>query len=147
MAKHVATLRIQEVLGGPETLGQAVSGEQDLIGIVRSGLPFAALESVTETLGHSIGALSASLLLTGPTLARRKEQGRLTPAESDRVVRLARVAAIAVEVLGNPRMASAWLRKPNRALGDATPLSQMDTDIGVRQVERVLGRIEQGVFS
>ena len=83
----------------------------------------------------------------GRTLARRKVQGRLTAAESDRVVRLARIAATAVDVLGNRELASARLQRPNRALGHATPLSQMDTDVGVRQVERVLGRIEHGVFS
>ena len=147
MANHVAALRIQELLGGPETLGQAVSVEQDLIGIVRAGLPFAALESVTQALAHSITAVSASLLIDRRTLARRKEQGRLTAIESDRVLRLARVAAMAVDVLGDRQSASAWLRKPNRALGHAKPISQMDTDVGVRQVECVLGRIEHGVFS
>lgn len=147
MAIHSATLRIQEILGGKQTLGRRISTEQDLIRIVRSGLPHAALESVMDLLGLSADSVSASLSLPKRTLARRKEQARLSAEESDRLLRLARVAAAAVEIFGEPHKASAWLQKPNRALGNATPLSQMDTDVGVRQVERVLGRIEHGVFS
>lgn len=147
MASHTAIPRIQEILGGRQTLGRSLRNEQDLIEIVRSGLPHAALESVQDLLGLSAGAVSASLSLPMRTLARRKKQQRLTAEESDRLLRLVRVAAAAVGVFGDPPKASAWLRKPNRALGGATPLSRMDTDVGVRQVERVLGRIEHGVFS
>ncbi len=147
MANHTAPPQIQEILGGKQTLGERVLNEQDLIEIVRSGLPHAALESVLDLLGLSVDVVSASLSLPKRTLARRKKQERLTAAESDRLLRLARVAAAAVGVFGDPHKASAWLQKPNRALGKATPLSRMDTDVGVRQVERVLGRIEHGVFS
>jgi len=118
-----------------------------LIKIVRSGLPYAALESVLDLLGLPVDAVAASLSLPQRTLARRKKQQRLSAEESDRLLRLARVAAIAVGVFGDPQKASAWLQKPNRALGGVTPLSLLDTDAGVRQVERVLGRIEHGVFS
>ena len=147
MATYTAAPRIQEILGGKRTLGRQVVNEQDLIKIVRSGLPHASLESVRDLLGLSTDAVSASLSLPKRTLARRKKQQRLTAEESDRLLRLARVAAVAVGVFGDPQKASAWLQKPNRALGSVAPLSHMDTDVGVRQVERVLGRIEHGVFS
>ena len=147
MATYTAAPRIQEILGGRRTLGRQVVNEQDLIKIVRSGLPHASLESVQHLLGLSVDAVCASLSLPKRTLARRKKQQRLTAEESDRLLRLARVAAVAVGVFGDPQKASAWLQKPNRALASATPLSYMDTDVGVRQVERVLGRIEHGVFS
>ena len=138
---------IQTILGGRRTFGRKLSSEQELIEAVRSGLPHAALESALDVLGLSADSVSASLSLPKRTLARRKHQARLNAQESDRLLRLARVAAAAVELFGDPSRASAWLQKPNRALGNASPLSQMDTDVGVRQVERLLGRIEHGVFS
>lgn len=100
-----------------------------------------------ELVGLSAEIVSASLSIPRRTLARRKEQARLSADESDRVVRLARLVAAALDIFGDQRKASAWLKKPNRALGNTTPLSQMDTDVGVRQVERVLMRIEHGIFS
>ena len=140
-------------------MGQRVSNEQDLIKIVRSGLPQAVLESVSERFDLSTDLVVASLKLQIPTSIHHRKQiqpnarnavaehVRLSVDESDRLLRLARVAAIATDILGGQREVSAWLQAPNRALGGVTPLSQMDTDVGVRQVECVLGRIEHGVFS
>ena len=43
--------------------------------------------------------------------------------------------------------ASTWLRRPNRALNNERPLRLLDTDVGARQVEDILGRIAHGVVS
>jgi len=58
-----------------------------------------------------------------------------------------RIAAQAAEVLGSEEKASRWLHSPNRALGGSRPLDVVDTDLGAREVEAVLGRIEHGVYS
>ena len=71
----------------------------------------------------------------------------LTPAESDRTVRMARVYANAVEMIGDQEKAIGWLSTPNRALGGEMPLDQLDTDTGARMVEDILGRIAYGVYS
>jgi len=147
MAGNAITLRIQEILGGPEALGRPVANQHELIEAVRAGLPQAALDSVTRVLGLSTDTLSRSLALSKRTLSRRRKQARLTAEESDRLLRLARVAAAAVGTLGSEQKAAAWLKKPNRALGGAAPLAELDTDLGARMVEQLLGRIEHGVFS
>lgn len=147
MASHAATLRIRDILGGESVLGRRVSSERDLIDAVRTGLPHAALASVMELLGLSADTVSSALSLPKRTLSRRKREARLTPEESDRLVRLARVAAAAIDLFGEAARAAAWLRKPNRALGNVAPLALMDTDIGMRQVEDLLGRIAHGVYS
>ena len=81
------------------------------------------------------------------TIARRKKEKKLRPDESDRLVRVARIGAIAEGVLGSEQKAAAWLRESNRALGGIAPLEILDTDIGIKQVEEILGRIEYGVYS
>ncbi len=53
----------------------------------------------------------------------------------------------AIEVLGSIDKARLWLKTPNRALGCETPLDLLDTDIGTRQVEEVLLRLNYGIFS
>jgi putative toxin-antitoxin system antitoxin component (TIGR02293 family) len=67
--------------------------------------------------------------------------------DSDQPLRLARILAQTVDVLGSKEKASGWLQAPNQALGGQTPLSLLGTDPGAQQVEEVLGRIEHGVFS
>jgi putative toxin-antitoxin system antitoxin component (TIGR02293 family) len=91
--------------------------------------------------------VSSALHLPPRTLARRKQEQRLSPDESDRLFRLVRLASQAVQVLGSEERASLWLRRANRALGGHPPIELLDTDVGARQVEEILGRIEHGVYS
>ena len=83
----------------------------------------------------------------GRRMARRKREAKLRAGESDRRLRVARGAALAEEILGDKVKAARWLRRPNRTLGGKTPLLALDTDVGARQVETVLHRVEHGVFS
>ena len=71
----------------------------------------------------------------------------LSPEESDRSTRVAGVMARAEEALGSREKASRWMRKNNRALGGKRPLDLLESDAGARMVERILGRIEYGVYS
>ena len=80
-------------------------------------------------------------------MERRKVSGRLLPEESERVYRLAKVVALAESVLGAREKARHWLNTPNRALGNVTPLSLLETEAGADEVTNVLGRIEFGVYS
>src|SRR5205085_2331269 len=92
--------------------------------------------------------LSRQLGIPQRTLTRRlSQQSRLTAAESDRTARLARVYADAVEMIGEEERAVQWLLTPNRALEGERPLDRLDTDVGAREVEDVLGRIAYGVYS
>ena len=109
--------------------------------------PYAALEAITQRVDIPLEDLVRVLHLPPRTLARRKKAGRLSGAESDRLLRLARVTAQAEEVLGSQQRAGAWLRGTVRALGGVRPLDLLDTDLGAQQVERILGRIEHGVYS
>ena len=114
---------------------------------MRKGLPFSALEEVMARFRLGRQQVSAVLHLPERTLARRKREQRLSPDESDRLVRLGRVAAQAEETLGSAERAAAWLNRPNRGLGGEAPLDSLDTDLGAREVEAVLGRLEYGAYS
>src|SRR5206468_4426907 len=81
------------------------------------------------------------------TLHRRKALGKLDPAESDRVVRFARLMGKAVEVMESEENARKWLASPQAGLGGAVPLEYAETELGAREVEDLLGRIEYGVYS
>ena len=72
---------------------------------------------------------------------------RLTPSESDLVVRTATALSKAIDVLGEKNKAVHWLKSPNKALGGQTPLSLLDTSAGEHEVEALLDRIEYGVYS
>ncbi len=141
------TAQLYITLGGAPVLRAAAGSAEDLRRLVRAGLPFSALEQVMARFGLGRQQVAEVLHLPERTLARRKRERRLQPDESDRLVRLARVAAQAEETLGSAERAAAWLRRPSRALGGEAPLDLLDTDLGAREVEAVLGRLDYGVYS
>lgn len=143
---YLTTWDVVHALGGRAVL-KKVKTEEDLRERLREGLPYDAFEALRVRFGLSLKDLGAVLGIPERTLARRKIQRRLRPEESDRLARLARIAAYAEEVLGERRKAAEWLRTPNRALGNEPPVARVDTDLGARQVEAVLGRIAYGVHS
>ena len=63
---------------------------------------------------------------------------------SDRLARIDRIYALAVEVFGDSGKAAEWLKRPSRALGKELPLRLLDTDTGTEQVERELRQIQHG---
>jgi putative toxin-antitoxin system antitoxin component (TIGR02293 family) len=139
---------IAEVLGGRKSLRQKVETSSDLAKATRAGLSVDSLDTLAEELSIQRLAVARLLGISERTLTRRAtSSGRLTAAESDRVVRLARILALAKETLGSMEKASRWLQTRNRALEGDRPIDRLDTDIGVRSVEQILGRIEYGLYS
>ncbi|MGH9606519.1 MAG: type II RES/Xre toxin-antitoxin system antitoxin [Terracidiphilus sp.] len=144
----MTTAAVAEALGGKEVLGRAVTRSADLAQLVRDGIPAQALLVLAQRTGLRQADFSSRFGIPQRTLTRRLAQhARLTAAESDRTVRLARIYSLALETLGDGDKAAEWLKTPNRALRGARPLDQLDTDPGVREVEDVLGRIAYGVYS
>ena len=141
------TIDVSTLLGGKKVLKRTMTEQHDMREVLRSGLPLDAFESFVKTIKIPAAEIIKVLGMAPRTFARRKDRRVFSPAESDRLYRLARVASMAIQVLGSVTNARQWLERPNRALGGEVPLSLLDTDIGSRQVEAVLGRIEHGVFS
>jgi putative toxin-antitoxin system antitoxin component (TIGR02293 family) len=117
------------------------------IELVQNGLSFNELIVLQASLDLPLEALVPKLGISKATLHRRKAAGKLDPAESDRVVRLARLFGKAVEVMESQVNARKWLMAPQVGLGGAIPLDYAETEIGAREVEDLLGRIEHGVYS
>ena len=118
-----------------------------LIEVLRAGLAIQELEDLQASLGVPMEKLFPMLGISKATLHRRKAGGKLGPAESDRVVRFARLMGKAVEVMESEENARRWLNSPQVGLGGAVPLDYAGTEVGAREVEDLLGRIEYGVYS
>lgn len=139
---------ITERLGGRKALRKNIETSSELVGLTRAGLPTGVVNNVADELAIQRVAVARLLGISERTLSRRvSAKARLTAEESDRMVRLARVLALAKETLGDMEKAGHWLQTPNRALEGDRPFDRLDTDAGVRSVEQILGRIAYGVYS
>ena len=136
-----------EQLGGAPALGRSLKSTADLQAAIREGFPQSVVEEVMHASGLTLKELAATLDLSARSLQRRRREGRLARYESDRLYRLARIIALAKHYLGDGSKAARWLQRPNRALGGSTPLALVDTELGARTVENILGRIAYGGVS
>ena len=135
------------VPGGSSQAARQNFAPSKMIKCVQDGLPIEELDALQAILDLPMETLATKLGISKATLRRRKVEGRLDPAESDRVVRYARLMGQAVMVFGPEEPAREWLNAPQLGLGRGVPLEYAETEIGTREVENFLGRIEYGVYS
>ncbi len=127
--------------------GPAATALHRQIDRIRAGLSFHELEKLQKALGVTMEKLAQALGMSRATLHRRKLQRRLAQNESEKLVRYQRLLEKAADVFGGADNARQWLTHPQRGLGDVVPLEFAKSEIGAREVENLLGRIEYGVYS
>src|ERR1039457_5921774 len=121
--------QVADLLGGERVLGASVKSNLDLARATRQGLPaMGPLGALIDSLRHA-----ANRQKTGDANADASP-ARLTPEQSDMVIRTARTLAKAIDILGDRDKAAHWLTAPNRALGGEIPITLLDTSAGAHEV-------------
>jgi putative toxin-antitoxin system antitoxin component (TIGR02293 family) len=117
--------------------------DHDLARLVEKRLPLASVESLSK---HGLSDEEIyRLIVPRRTLVHRKSRREpLTHEESDRAVRIARIASLAEEVFANDAKAARWLRKPKSRFDGRTPFDLLSTDAGARLVEEMLLQLDYG---
>src|SRR5260221_5859353 len=137
-----------EALGGRKAIAAEPATTTEWVARIRSGLPAASAIAFKEALGLNNEQLASVLGVSRRTVARLDPaKSHLDAVSGDRLVRSARLYAIAADVLEDAPAAAQWLKAPQRALGGSVPLELAQTDVGARAVEALLGRMEHGVFT
>ena len=126
---------------------QPIASIHEQIGRIHAGLSFRAVQNLQKALDVPMDKLANVLGMSRATLHRRKIQGKIDKDESEKLVRYQRLLKKAEDVFGGGDSAREWLTNPQTGLGNAVPLDFAKTEIGAREVENLLGRIEYGVYS
>ena len=148
------------VLGGEKELGQPVRRTLDFDSLIRKGIPFRVISHIKKELNLADEVIARIVGVSPRTVARRRKRGegsgkagstaridRLSPVESDRIYRFARIVALAEDVFEGKAEALEWLNSRQHGLGGAVPFEMLQTDAGTREVEELLIRIDHGVIS
>jgi putative toxin-antitoxin system antitoxin component (TIGR02293 family) len=144
-AIHEPVVRaVFEKLGGRSTLGVDVASAADLARVVFIRIPLKALAHVTRTGSFSETEIQHFIIPARTRRHRQQRRERLTVEESDRLVRLTRIQALAEDVFGNTAKANTWLRDPLAELNGNPPLELAQTEAGARVIEQILAKIDWG---
>ena len=126
---------------------QPIATVRQQIDKMQAGLSFRAVQKLQKALNLPLGTMATVLGMSRATLHRRKIQGKIDQDESERLMRYQRLLKKAEDVFGEGEGARAWMTTKQLGLGNAVPLEFARTEIGAREVENLLGRIEYGVYS
>ena len=129
-------------------LGLETFDPPDLLRAVKKGLSYGTVERFRRNTSLSFERITDLIDIPRRTMTRRKREGRFLPDESDRLLRASRLFGKALELFeGDRDAATEWLATTQPALGGSVPLDLAKREVGALEVERLLGRLEHGVFS
>ena len=114
---------------------------------IQAGLSFRAVQNLQKALDLPLEKVASVLGMSRATLHRRKAQGKIDREASEKVLRYERLVHKAQGVFGDVVTARQWFTAKQSGLGGAIPLDFAKSEIGAREVENLLGRIEYGVYS
>jgi putative toxin-antitoxin system antitoxin component (TIGR02293 family) len=143
-----AITKANSSLSAGDLLGLKTENFPALIRQVERGFSYQSLHAMESRSGIPIARLAEIIGIPERTLARRRTSGRLSPDESERLLRISRVFSMATDLFdGESAAALKWLTTSRKGLDHQAPLNYSRTEIGAREVENLIGRLEDGVFS
>ena len=135
------------ILGGSKSMKKTITGDFDLISLTREGIKKSTLKSLAAYLGISMETMSRLLHSSHRNIQRKEEDELLDTLKTEKVLELAAFVQRGMEVIGSKESFIEWLHSSLTALGNKTPLDFLDTSFGIQMVTKILGRLEQGVYS
>lgn len=131
----------------PSFLSTRPFNEQEIITRSRQGVLRAEADRVASLVGLTDKEMAAAIGLSASYLHRLKTQQRISQEASERLSLLENLLQHALDTFdGQPTTVLGWLRSPLRELEFQSPLQTLDTVTGYTLVDRVLGRIDHGIF-
>lgn len=131
-----------------EVMGLALASPSPVLieKAVENGLPRSALRRVAEQLAGGDKSRVSALewgVVPKTTLERRETQ--LSPQESERTERVARLFVQARRALGTADEAREFMTTRHPELNGRSPIEGARTDLGARRVEQILNALEYGL--
>ena len=144
----MSPMKLSLVFAREGSLGKPPQSAHQWHDFLEKGASSRSIDALKAQLDVADDVLAELLGVSEKTLTRaRKAGGRLDAVTSDRLFRVAKIAALARHVFERQEPALRWLKREQPGLGGRTPLSFLTTSVGIEEVERLLLRIEHGVYS
>ena len=132
-------------------LGAESTNDYELAQNVRRGL---ALETQNSLLEHGMTRDEFHRIVIPQRTFRHRTERRnrglqevLSPEESDKAVRAARILVLAEQVFAEREKALSWMRQSKKRFHGDTPMTMLETETGARLVEQMLIQVDDGMFA
>jgi putative toxin-antitoxin system antitoxin component (TIGR02293 family) len=136
-----------KLLGGRHFMIRKPKTALEFYGAVRRGIPKLSIDFLAQVMNIPMTKMATLLNLSYKTLTRKNKVDLLDPSVSSHAFEIADTIAKGLGVFEDEERLNRWLNKENRALHGARPYDLLDTSTGIKLVNQILGRIEEGIYS
>jgi putative toxin-antitoxin system antitoxin component (TIGR02293 family) len=129
------------------TYNEFLSNKMLIIKLIRTGVPYSLFDLIRNVTPFSEMDWAEFLNLSTKSLHRYKQDAKhFKPLQSEKIIEMAEVTNIGVEVFGNMEKFKLWLDTPNFALGSLKPMELLKDSYGKEMVIGELTRINHGIL-
>lgn len=123
-----------------------LNSRKDYIILSREGIPMLVFRKILEYTSLTTKEISEILPVSERQLSRYDGNHILRKDISSHLIQLIELFEKGYDVFGKDKF-QIWIRASIKALGNERPIDLLDTSIGIKMVEDIIGRIEHGVYS
>ena len=145
--KNKSSLSTWEILGGKHFMPTVPKTNFEYIKVVNSGIKKQSVTRLAQLMNIPMKDMAALLNISYKTLGRKRESDKLDTISSSLSIEIAEVLSKGFSVFEDVGKLSRWLQKPNRALQGEKPIDLLNTPTGIKMIIRLLGRIEEGIYT
>lgn len=135
------------IIGLDKFLKPAEIDSFKIIDVIRKGLPMGILNKLAKLMLFKPRDVAPIMNLSERTLQRYEASTLLDKETSLKTIQLASLYEKGVEVFGSVERFNSWMNSEILALGLKKPIEFIDTSVGIDQLQKLIGRIQHGVYS
>jgi putative toxin-antitoxin system antitoxin component (TIGR02293 family) len=135
------------LLGGKHFMPSEPLSILDYLTASSKGIPKRSVLNLAEIIDVPMKDMAVLLNVSSKTLSRKKDTDILDSLSSSLSIEIANTIAMGLSVFEDTSKLNRWLQKENRALQGKRPFDILNTPTGIKMVNRLLGRIEEGVYT
>lgn len=145
--KNISSLSAWEILGGKQFMPNIPKTNFEYIKVVNIGIKKHSVTRLASLMKIPMKDMAALLNISYKTLGRKKESDTFDSISSSLSIEIAEVLSKGFSVFEDADKLSRWLQKENKALQGRKPIDFLNTPTGIKMINRLLGRIEEGVYT
>lgn len=136
-----------EILGGKKFISSEPVSALDYVKAGNKGIRKQSVTRLAEVMNIPMKDMATLLNISYKTLGRKKPTDTLDSLSSSLSIEIAETISKGLSVFEDSDKLNRWLQKQNRALQGGKPIEFLNTPTGIKMINRLLGRIEEGVYT
>lgn len=138
---RMMTKKIKQIFGKRE-----LNSRIDYIILSREGISMSIFQKIMDYTCLTTREMSEILPVSERQLSRYEQGHVLRKDISSHLIQLVELFEKGYDLFGKDKFQK-WIRSDIRVFGNDKPINLLDTSIGIKMVEDIIGRIEHGVYS